>query len=273
LCGAGFWTARVRRIYPTFWWVAVPLTFLAAATGTLAPEEYWKAPIWWAGASFVSPATFWPVVDSWWYIGLAMQLYLAFTAFLWLAGRRWGVLATAALCAAAPFVYVFALPCAGTAADYLESWFIGLSYVTLFCAGFLLSRLLGTGAARDGASGLLAALALLVVCLVVMAVLRERWVAQPAALAVVLLVVPWASGAADGAAVRVVAWLAGLSFVFYLSHSPWAKPVLGLLDRAGIDAPWAAWAACLAAAFGVALGFWASFRWAETRIAMRRQAR
>ncbi len=107
-CGARYWRARLRRIYPTYWWVAIPLTALAAAAGRMAVTDYWKAPVWWAGANFVSPATFWPVVASWRYIGLALQLYLAFTGFVWLARRRCGAPALAALCAAAPFVYVLA---------------------------------------------------------------------------------------------------------------------------------------------------------------------
>lgn len=298
--GTPYWRARLRRIYPTYWWVAIPLTVLAAAAGRLAVTDYWKAPVWWAGANFVSPATFWPVVDSWWYIGLAMQLYLAFVGFVWLARRQWGVPALAALCAAAPFVYVFAFPRAGALAGYLESWFIGLSYVTLFCAGFLLSRLVAggsevaaLGAAVHGVDGetggedraargrrqvpsyaTVAGLALAATSLVVMAVLRERWIAQPAALAFVVLLVPWRIGAAaGGAATRAVAWLAGLSFVFYLSHSPWAKPVLGALSRAGVDGPWVSYAACLATALAVALCFWVTFGWTEARLRRGRSSR
>jgi peptidoglycan/LPS O-acetylase OafA/YrhL len=276
--GLPYWKARFRRIYPTYWWVAVPLTALAAVLGTLPPGDYWKVPIWWAGASFVSPQTFFPVVDSWWYIGLALQLYAAFAGFVWLIQRRRGMFVAAALAVAAPFMYVFVLPATGFHAAYLATWFVGLRYLTLFCIGVFVSHALSAESSRRGARwtlspDLLTSLALLVAALVVMAVLRgpQPWTTQLIAAGFVLLLAPLGLGGAKrrSPVLKVVAWLAALSFIFFLAHSPWAKHIIPALAARGITNRWAMYATCLAAAFVVSVCFWVSLNLVTSLLARR----
>lgn len=277
-CRSQFWQSRFRRIYPTYWWVAVPLTALAVAVGRLQLREYWKVPVWWAGANFVAPVTFFPVVDSWWYIGLALQLYCAFAGFMWLVRRRGGPVLVAALSAVAPFIYVFVLPKAGFAAPYLATWLIGLSFVTIFCAGFLVSyALLPTSSVRShrwvASPGLLSALAVVAIALIATALLVEGRATQLAAVGFVIVLAPLGLGgtARTWSLLRVIQWLAALSFFFYLAHSPWAKPIIGAFSTLGVTNPGLVYVVCLAVAFLVSLCFWVSFERAAAWVSRRAQ--
>lgn len=273
--GLPYWKARVRRIYPTYWWVAVPLTALAAVVETLPPDNYWKIPVWWAGASFVSPQTFFPVVASWWYIGLSLQLYGAFAGFIWLVRRKGGLIAVAALSAVSPFIYVFVLPATGFDASYMATWFVGLRYVTVFCVGFLVSRALKAESSRRDAlwtlsPGLLTALVFVVAALVVMAVLRglQPWATQLIAAGFVLLLAPvgLAGEKRQSTMLKVAAWFAALSFVFFLAHSPWAKHIIPAMAVRGFTNAWVLYSVCLAAAFVVSVCFWASQNFATNML-------
>jgi peptidoglycan/LPS O-acetylase OafA/YrhL len=259
---SGFWPSRFLRIYPTYWWVAVPLTVVAALSGNLSTGDYWKVPIWWAGVNFVSPATFFPVVNAWWYIGLAMQLYVLAAFVCWLNRRRGGSLAIAAVAAGLPLVYEVVLPRAGALAPYLACWFVGLAFAAIFGLGFLASMALWPiEASSPRRREYVLAMGLLSVAVTLSAV---WWSEQRvyAAAAVFVLVTARLGLRGDGASmsVRVVEWLASLSFVFYLCHSPWVKPVIRFASSVGLNSPGAQFVACLAVAGLATLSFYYSLR-------------
>lgn len=69
---------RMWRLLRLFWWVAVPLTLAAVVAGYVSPTQLSRAPLWLLGLNFLHPEAFRPLVDAWWYIGLALQIVIVY---------------------------------------------------------------------------------------------------------------------------------------------------------------------------------------------------
>jgi peptidoglycan/LPS O-acetylase OafA/YrhL len=274
VCGKPYWHARLFRIYPTYWWVAVPLTALAAAVGTLSTADFWMVPIWWAGVSFVTPQTFYPIVDSWWYIGLALQLYCLFPLLVWIARRRDGLMIAAALSAGGSLTYAFVFSRMGVATPYLQAWFIGLSYALPFFAGILLSSVRWGPEASNRRRSQALAVAISLASLLALALLANRWVPLVLAVSAVTVVAPrgLAQTREPHGALRLLGWLAALSFVFFLAHSPWARPIIRELQERGATNRALVFLVCLVVALLVSVFFWGTFRVASRWVGRRFKA-
>lgn len=83
----GFWKDRALRPYPRYWWVALPLLGFALVGGALSVHEFWKLPFWLLGLNFLDARLFFPTVNAWWYVGLAIQMYAVFPALMWISRR------------------------------------------------------------------------------------------------------------------------------------------------------------------------------------------
>ena len=219
---AAFLGRRARALYPLYWWIAVPLIGLALVFGKMMMVDVWKVPFWLSGAGIVSRATFFPVVDAWWYMTLAVQLVLVLPMLVLVRNR----VGHAALFAGSTAVALGTVLLArNTGLSYLA---LGLFTCRLFefTAGMWLGGITvqATKARPDiGAAGIVV-LGATVVTFAVPGVFGVRALALLAVAATITFV---PSG--SGALARVAVWAGALSYAFYLSHSPWASIVLGAL--------------------------------------------
>ena len=84
-----FYRRRLLRIFPLFWWIAVPLMGLAFAVGRMQANQLWKVPFWLTGTEILWPGRLWPVTAAWWFVTLIVQIYLVFPLLVVVA-RRFG---------------------------------------------------------------------------------------------------------------------------------------------------------------------------------------
>lgn len=75
---AKFIGRRLKAIFSLFWWVAIPLIALSLVSGRMAGSDLPHVPFWLLGLNVLRPETFRPLVDAWWYIGLAVQVILVY---------------------------------------------------------------------------------------------------------------------------------------------------------------------------------------------------
>jgi len=213
---------RLLRIYPTYWWVAAPLTVIAVVVGRLSTADFWMVPIWWASVSVATPQTFFPIVESWWYIGLALHLYCLFPLLVWLAQRRGGLMVAAGLSAGGSLMYTFVFSRMGPATPYLKAWFIGLSFALPFFIGILLSTATWSPEVPHWRWSQAATVVVSLAGLLVLDVRADGWFPRLLAVGLVAAVAPWGLGrtSTERGALRLLRWLAALSFVFFLAHSP-----------------------------------------------------
>jgi peptidoglycan/LPS O-acetylase OafA/YrhL len=255
---ADFVRRRLRSIFPIFWWVAVPMVLAALAAHMMSPADLWKVPIWLSGLGIVSPTTFFPVVDGWWYMTLALQLVLAYP-MLRRAQDGLGAEAFVLVSAVATVASVWALRALGW--DYAVGGFVG-SRLLEFAIGMTIAKYVGAGIRGwPRATALAAMVVALAACAAVQGGVPLRIALAPA---VVCLTVG-AVGNLPGSLGRWVAAAGSLSFAFYLSHSPWAKPILAFMTREASSTVAIALGGVLAFAVAglVALGFQRSFLWAN----------
>jgi peptidoglycan/LPS O-acetylase OafA/YrhL len=253
---------RLGSLYSLYWWIALPLIVLALATHRMPMSEAWKVPLWLGGLGILSPSTFFPVVDAWWYMALALQLVLLYPLLRRLQdgiGLQGFMIGAAVVSIAS----TWALTALGL--TYAVAGFIG-SRLAEFAFGMTIGRTVGTGArAWPRVSVLLAMGLALGVCILGLPQLRTH-----IALALTIALLSFGMiGNASGAVGKAAMAAGGLSFAFYLSHSPWAKPILTSVVGIGSTEVAIALAAglSLAVAALVAWGFLSSFHVARDVLA------
>ena len=168
--------------------------------------------------------------------------------------------------------YVHILPLCGLLTPYLHVWLIGAAYATPFGLGIIVGW--GSGRAEQRTSGLTLSVA---VCIIA-AALAYCSIVQPGpwvAVALGTMTVALAGVRRDRTTLptplrRAALWLGAFSFVFYLAHSPWTKPIVRILSAGGVDSAIVMFMATLASAFLVSLLFWWSYG-ATRRAVLRRQ--
>lgn len=253
---AGFVRRRLAALFPLFWWVAVPLTVVALFTGRMAWPEIWKVPFWLSGLGVLSPSTFFPVVDAWWYMALALQLVCLYPLVRRLQDRI-GIDAFVVACGAVTGSAIWVAR--GLHLDYLVIGFAGCRLLE-FAVGMTLGRLMESGEKPHVPLMTFGALAIAtVLCLAVAPDAVPRAVVAP----LIVFGVVGLVGNAQGRGAAVIGGASALSFAFYLSHSPWAKPILAALP-ASLPSPWSVALgaiASLTAAVLIAAMFQWSFVW------------
>jgi peptidoglycan/LPS O-acetylase OafA/YrhL len=253
---------RLRALFPLYWWVAVPLTGLALVAGRMPLSDLWKVPVWFAGLGILSPLTFFPVIDGWWYMTLALQLILIFPLLRRIQDRSGDAVLLVGSCAVT-VGSVLLLRYAGL--EYAVAGFVGSRCVE-FSIGMVIGRRQGTGV-RSWPTPLVAAMMLAALVLYAMVPSSGSWRVLFAPLTVVVLLGLVRN--AGGSLGEGILAAGGLSFAFYLSHSPWAKPILGVVAAMGV-APWLAiglgGAGSLVVACVIAWGFRTSFDVTEARL-------
>ena len=268
---AAFIRRRLATVFPLYWWVAVPLILLALAVGRMSLTELWKVPFWLSGLGILSKATFFPVVDGWWYMTLALQMVLVFP-FLRTVQHKVGLEVFLIGCAAVNVASVWALRALGM--DYAVMGFVGSRLLEL-AVGMAIGSYLAAGVRGWPRASVLAAMCVSMAgCVLAWPWLLAQVTLGPAVVLLTLGIIANPSGPRG-------TWIAAagaLSFAFYLSHSPWAKPVLSavnsLSQRVGIASLGAqtllAGVLYFAVAVLIAIGFQASFLAAKRAFDARR---
>ena len=251
---AAFVHRRLAALFPLYWWIAVPLIAVALCTHVMPTTDLWKVPIWLSGLGILSPATFFPVVDAWWYMTLALQLVLIYP-FLRRTQERLGVEVFMLVSAVVTIASVFGLRALGL--DYAIQGFVGSRQLE-FAVGMTIGACLSSGTRGwPRASALVAIFVTVAVCAAALPEALRRITLAPV---VVLLTVGIARNA-SGRFGRLVIVGGSLTFAFYLSHSPWVKPILASV--VGVGSPTMeivlAGALSLTAAMLIAWGFQTSF--------------
>jgi|GEM_PF-1989993 len=156
-----FWRRRLGRIFPLYWLAhgVVLLLFVANKSWVPFGQEVWSqgplgvAVAWIASLTtvrnFILPDYFF-LNSAWWYIGLAVQLYLVFPLLVWV-GRRWGWSTLLLGALAVSWVYrfaVIALPLGELATDVFVrgAFFLGRLFEFVFGMTIAIAILQGQGA-------------------------------------------------------------------------------------------------------------------------------
>jgi peptidoglycan/LPS O-acetylase OafA/YrhL len=258
-----FWKKRAGRIYPVFWWVAVPTVIVAAAVGALAASQYWKLPFWLLGLNFLSPSLFRPlpgVAPQWWYVGLALQVYAVFP-LLAIVLRRYGPIVLLVCCLAVNALSVAAIAALPHAWAYLDLGFVGARSLEL-ASGMALATVLSSP--RRGSRSAAVAV-VMVACFALMAVVQPgemiHWLFELTVIAFVAcaLVVP-SLGSATAPRMRLVVDRAGaISYTLYLCHYAVIAVCLGALQEVEVLTPLALLLVSVPASILVAQAFAASY--------------
>ncbi len=127
--GPEFFTRRLKRIYP-FWWGAhvlfLPAGYLFASGLSTGDWQYYAS---FAGLRFI-PSVFSYFASSWWYVGVIIELYIAFPVLWWILRAR-GPLALLATTWGLGFL-ALAAGHAFFTGDLVEMWQRGICAVTRF---------------------------------------------------------------------------------------------------------------------------------------------
>jgi len=253
---------RLSTLLALYWWIALPLIVLALATHRMPLSAAWKVPVWLGGLGILSPSTFFPVVDAWWYMALALQLVLVYPVLRTLQD---GIGLHGFMIGAAVVSIASTWALAALGLTYAVAGFAG-SRLAEFAFGMTIGRSVGTGARAWPRASVLLAMGLALGACILGSPQFPTHVAL--ALAIALLSVGMIRNA-SGSVGRAVMAAGGLSFAFYLSHSPWAKPILTSVVGTGSTGVTIALAAVLSLAVGtlVAWGFLSSFHTARGALA------
>jgi len=261
----GVWVnRRLRRLLIPFWIVAVPYLCIAFATHEWTLSDSWKLPIWLSGFGAVSPATYLPPSQAWWYVSLALQLAVLAPA-LWFILETRGPILTAALCAAATLswlLWVRSLPpqwhylTQGAAPARLIEFGLGMT------GAWYVSR----QPTRDTATRLLCAASVLVASSLVAQKLGARTTAIAIATIALLMLASCLAGGFKAQTPLTVAAIAEATYVFYLSHPPVSRASMEIANWFGTSQPWLLLLTCFAAACVVAGMFWWLYRNVMARI-------
>lgn len=256
---------RVRRLMPQFWVVAVPFIVMGLLVGEMTTADLWKVPFWLSGLNWITRATFEPVSAAWWYVGLALQLVVV-TPLLYEGVKRWGAVRIGIAVAFVDVALSLAFA-ASPATAYLTVGFAGCRLLEVY-AGVLIGFVVLSPDAQAPDSrwlywiGACAAVALSAGVAYLMPgpslyPALGRFVA--AAMVFTACLVKERTG--HDRSLAAWAWLAALSYPFYLSHAPLAKYSIRALGARGLSGFVFEAVVALAIALVVAWGFMALERW------------
>jgi len=256
---------RLAAIFPLYWWIAVPLIAGALLAHRMPTTDLWKVPVWLSGLGVLSPATFFPVVDAWWYMSLALQLVLIYPVLRRMQ-ERLGVEVFVLVSAGVTIGSVYGLRSLGL--GYAIQGFAGCRLLE-FALGMTFGVCLSAG--TRGWPKISAFTAMLVAAGACVAASPGDLTRIALASALVVLLTVGLAPDFSGRFGRWATFGGGLSFAFYLCHSPWAKPILASV--AGLGSPTTqvvlGAAMSLTAAGLIAWGFRGSFTWASRRLRVR----
>ena len=271
---AAFYRRRLLRIYPMFWWTAIPLMVVLVIAGRLAPERFWQVPFWLTGTTILWPGHLWPITAPWWFITLIVQIYLVFP-LLWRVAERWGLAAVVGAALVVNVASVEVIAHAGL--SHAAQLFLGLAFVGCrlvevtagLCLGALYWR--WAGGERPAASSIVT-VALVVPAAFAALQLTGRPMQVPAlAVAFVVVMLPGVVRRVCGSrALSPLLWLGVISYAFFLTHSLVIPPTIDLAGRAGIHSEASVAIVCLGAAVAVAAGFHYSYAFAARRLLRQR---
>lgn len=266
-----FLRTRLLRIFPAYWLAHLPFFATFLVTGFGLSVFAWQS---WASllGLRVTPSSLYYFSPAWWYVGLALQLYLLFPP-LWRVLRARGPGALVLVGVALPLLVRGAALLSTDA--WLDLWSrggIGVSRLPEFVAGMLLAHAWHADAAglddRLRRPGLrLAALALYVAGFVASATLIGMTVA-PLLMVVGLfpflyaLVTPRGAGAETTGRRDPLAWLGRNSYPLFLVH----HPVLLKLMPVGFNATPVMILGRAAAGFAVTLAAGLGLGWLTARV-------
>ena len=264
-----FYRRRLLRIYPLFWWIALPTMLVLLVLGRLSMDRVWQAPFWLSGTTIVYPGHLWPISAPWWFITLIVQIYLAFP-LLWRLYRRIGPAGLLAICLLVNVLCLKLLgpphaPWGHDTAQYLLLAFVGSRLVEL-SAGICLG-VAYWGWSRGERPSLQLALTLVAGVPAALLVLQRVDYHQISPLRayvfVAVMALPFvATACRSWAGSRLLAplvWLGGISYAFYLAHSVLIMPVIVGLGRLGVHSGRLAFFASLLVALTVSAGFHYSY--------------
>ncbi len=270
------WLRLTRLMVPL--WVVAPIYLVAGVlTGAMSLADLWKVPIWLSGASIVSPATFRPVVEAWWFVTLAVQIALL-GPVLRRGVERYGILRLSAILMGCNYAVLWAIERLAGEWGYLR---VGLAPARFpeVVLGMSVGLLLSSANVRSRVEAVLsvvlagAALALRPAVFPTKAAVGPiGFVVSPADVAVgfaaIAILVALTAGRRPGTAAIWAGKASALTYVLYLTHSPLVKyPVilLGLRDANGI---WLSAVVAVAGSIAVAVAFQALVTPAVERIRM-----
>lgn len=223
---------RLKAIFGLFWWVAIPLIAVSLISGRMASSDLPNVPYWLLGLNVLRPETFRPLVDSWWYIGLAVQVILVYP---WLHRLMSRVGDTSSLLAATGVVILSATVVRLLPPDwvYLLDGFVGARLLTLMFGVAIGRTLRGEAPTRTLASSMpqyfVSAMAVSVV--VPEMALRVGAGMVASALMVLLLGLEYSTQARSlSVSARLVGILAGVTYPFFLVHPPIVRLAVERLD-------------------------------------------
>ena len=228
---------RLARIFAPYWTAALPFALVGFALGEAAWVDIWKLIIWLLGLGPVSPSTFQPISEAWWYVSLALQISLLLPLMRWLR-QRLGLLPITAFALATSVATLAAVNAASSDWHYLSQGLVlcRLSelMIGLAAAELVLSRPLDRRVVTEALISVAASVAA--------SPLLQTLGARTSWQAMAVLGSLFALGGAvmstwtlrcNGC--RWLTWAAALSYCFYLTHAPVSKYSGRLLVRLGVD--------------------------------------
>lgn len=225
---------RLTRLWAPYWTVAVPFLAVGFAVGEATSADWWKVPFWLSGLSPISPETYLPMAQVWWYVSLALQISLLMPLIV-LAYGRLGPIPTTVLALLVNVITLVVINAAGQKWGYLAQGLVlarlGEVMTGALAAGIVIARQQG----RTSLGGNLVAQALL---LSAMPLVYSMTRFTPVSTVITLGLVSTVCALLGGSAQRQVKWLAifaAYTYVFYLSHAPVTKYTLEFLFGLGID--------------------------------------
>lgn len=257
----GKWASRrIQRLLIPLWIVAVPYLCAAFIVREFGLADLWKLPVWLSGLGVLSPATFSPPTEAWWYVSLALQLALLAPA-LWYVLDKTGPLVTAAACSLVTVAWLWWVLQLPWQWHYLS---LGAAPARLgeFALGMVAAWYATRQPTRRDALALVGSAALLVGS----AYFAQRLGGRAPTVAMVtialLLVTSCVAGSLESDSPRAVALVAEATYVFYLTHSPASRVTMEVANKFGVQNPPLLVLACLCTASIVA----ALFVWLDHRV-------
>jgi peptidoglycan/LPS O-acetylase OafA/YrhL len=231
---------RLAGILGAFWLVAIPLSLAGFALGQEAWSNIWKLPLWLLGLGPVSPGTYQPISEPWWYVSLALQISLLMPLLMRLR-RSLGLIPVTVFAVGLNAVVLAAVELIVPRWVHLTQGLV-LSRLAELTIGMAAAELvLWTWGSRRGRLRLVEALCCLGFIMAVSPLLGllGSWTSWRV---IMVLAVLFALGALLGgrqgrahAATRWLAWAMAISYCFYLTLAPVSKYAGRLLVKAGID--------------------------------------
>lgn len=274
-----FYRRRLLRIYPLFWWIALPTMLILLILGRFSMDRAWEIPFWLSGSTIVYPGHLWPISAPWWFITLIVQIYLAFP-LLWRLYRRVG---PAGLLAISFVVNVLCLrllgpphaPWGHDVSQYLLLAFVASRLVEL-SAGICLGVAYWGWSRGERPSAQLALTLVVGVPAALFIMQRIDYHQIPPLRAyffVAVMALPFVAAACRSRAgsrlLVPLVWLGGISYAFYLAHSVLIMPVIVGLARLGVHSGRVALVVSLAVALAVSAGFHYSYAVVAPRMKAR----